>query len=263
MTNLLSEKVAVSLKNVWVRYGKRVVLESIDLDILQEEIISIVGPNGSGKTTLLHTILGLKKPFLGDVVISKDMIDCSGHRIPIGYLPQRGALESRFPISVFDVVAFSIYSQKGLFSGLNHEDENMIQEALDCMEMARYKHDHFGSLSGGQKQRVLIARALALGPKLLVLDEPSTGLDIVSQDRFYALLERLRNEKNLTIIIVSHDIGAVSSVVDRVACLNRRIHYHGKPTDSIPSEALQQVFGEHVQFVFHSHHCQTCEKTKC
>lgn len=253
---------AILMKDVWVRYDQHIVLEAIDLDVTPKEIVTIVGPNGSGKTTLLHTILGIKRHYQGRITLFGHKAGIKNKQIPIGYLPQGVSIESRFPVCVFDVIAFSIYSQKGLFYSLDSEDRRLIHTVLERVEISDLINVHFGSLSGGQKQRVLIARALALHPKILILDEPATGLDIVSQDRFYSLLDQLRKEENVTIIMVSHDIGAVSGVVDRVACLNRRIHFHGKPSDGIPSEALRRVFGNHVQFVFHSHNCQTCESTK-
>ncbi|MBN1782183.1 metal ABC transporter ATP-binding protein [bacterium] len=257
------QRTAIHLEDVWVRYEQRVVLEAIHLDVARKEIVSIVGPNGSGKTTLLHTLLGLKSPFRGTIQIFGQNRLSRSFSVSMGFLPQQNAANNHFPVSVFDVVAFSIYGRKNLPVRLTAEERQRIERALLRVEMQDWMHAHYGSLSGGQKQRVLIARAMALQPEILILDEPATGLDTVSQDRFYALLRQLRDDDDLTILLVSHDIGAVSGVVDRIACLNRRIHFHGKPTDCIPSEALQKVFGENVQFVYHSHHCQTCEKTKC
>lgn len=250
---------AIQLKDIWVRYDHRVVLEAIDLDIEVGEIVSIIGPNGSGKTTLLNTILAFKAPFRGEVKIWDQDYKQGRYPVRIGYLPQM-SLSTKLPLSVFDVVAFSIYSRK-FFNRLSVNDCKRIESILDRIEIADLKNEHFGSLSGGQKQRVLIARALVQKPVILILDEPSTGLDVVSQENFYLLLKKLRDQNQMTILIVSHDIGAVSGIVDRIACLNRRIHFHGKTSDCIPAESLEKVFGKNVQFVYHSRHCQTCEKT--
>ena len=150
------------------------------------------------------------------------------------------------------------YAGKRLFESLNGRDRSIVKDTLEKVGMADMGALHFGQLSGGQKQRVLIARALALEPQILILDEPSTGLDAVAQDSFYKLLTDLKCE-GLTTVMVSHDIGTVSSFVDRIACLNRRIHFHGKPDKCIPSDALEQVFGKHVQFLVHDKKCETCE----
>jgi zinc transport system ATP-binding protein len=154
----------------------------------------------------------------------------------------------------------SRYGRKRGLEWLDECDHEIIEAALDRIGMLDHKNDHFGSLSGGQRQRVLIARALALKPKILILDEPSTGLDVVAQDRFYKILQTIRDEESMTILVVSHDIGAVSSVVDHIACLNRKIHFHGKPHDRSPLDALDKVFGKHVHFLMHDETCETCEK---
>jgi zinc transport system ATP-binding protein len=124
--------------------------------------------------------------------------------------------------------------------------------------MAEHADKPFGVLSGGQKQRVNIARALASKPKLLVLDEPSTGVDSVAQEDFYELLAKFRNELGISVIMVSHDIGAITSHADRVACLNRQLHYHGEPESCFTSEMTQKVFGKEHKFIVHDSKCITC-----
>jgi zinc transport system ATP-binding protein len=252
----------ISLRDIWVRYNSRIVLEDINFSIEEKEILSIVGPNGSGKSTLLKTIMGFKEPFRGEVKVMGNPPTKIMKTGIVGYLPQDAHLDSHFPIKAFDVVAMSRYAGKFLLEMLNSDDIELIHGALEKVEMLDFKDHHFGSLSGGQKQRVLIARALAIKPKILVLDEPATGLDAVAQDSFYHLLSGLRDSENLTIIMVSHDIGSVSLFVDKIACLNRRIHFHGKPEDCIPSEALEKVFGKNVNFLLHDKKCETCERRK-
>ncbi len=256
-------KPSISLQDVWVKYDHQSVLEEITLSVYPREIVSIVGPNGSGKTTLINTILGFIEPVRGTVRV----FDRSPRTIKqeglIGYLPQNIEVDSKFPINVFDVVAMTRYARKPFYRRLTENDRKIILRCLEKVEMEKWTRHHFGTLSGGQRQRVLIARALALQPKMLILDEPSTGLDAVAQDRFYHLLQTLRDQENLTILMVSHDIGAVSGIVDQIACLNRRIHFHGNPEDCIPSEALERVFGKNVHFVLHDKDCEMCEKKKC
>ena len=248
------------MKDAWVRYGDTIALESINLTVSENEIVSIVGPNGSGKSTLLRTITGSLAPFRGEVRV----LDQPPRKIrttgAIGYLPQAMNYDDDFPIRVFDLVAMSRYAGKTLVERLDAKDRRLIHGALENVEMAHLRDAHFGSLSGGQKQRVLIARALAAGPRILVLDEPSTGLDTVAQDNFFRLLVNLRDTRSLTIIMVSHDVGAVCPIADMIACLNRKIHFHGKSSECVPPEALEKVFGKDVQFLFHDQHCETCRE---
>jgi len=250
----------VELKNVSVRYQQRLVLDDIHFTVHPKEIVTIVGPNGSGKTTMLKAILGLVKSFQGNIRVlgrPPGARELSGE---IGYLPQENHPDIHFPASAYDIVAMSMYANKSPMTRLSKNDRKIIEGSLERVEMDAFSGHHFGSMSGGQKQRVLIARALALNPKLLLLDEPATGLDAVAQDQFYHLLQDLRDREGLAILMVSHDIGAVSEIVDQIACLNRRIHFHGSPRDCIPRDALNQVFGKNIQFVYHDKHCKTCEK---
>jgi zinc transport system ATP-binding protein len=253
---------AISMQNVWVKYDGNVILEDIDLAIKKKELITIVGPNGGGKTTLLKTIMGFKEPCRGNVKVlgkSPKKILKSGK---IGYLSQTNNFDSNFPVKVFDVVAMTRYSQKTILETLTKKDRQKINESLEKVEMEHLKTEHFGSLSGGQKQRVLIARALAIEPEILILDEPSTGLDVVAQDKFYKLLTKLRDSEDLTVIIVSHDIGAVSTFVDKIACLNKKLHFHGKLDECDAGEILEKVFGKNVNFLHHDKNCVTCGKNK-
>ena len=258
MTDRMDTPSAISVHDVSVRFGENLALDRIHFEVQPREIVSIVGPNGSGKTTLLHTILGLLDPDQGSVRIFDSPPQQARKNGHIGFLPQEIHADLKYPVTAFDVVAMAVISQKGLFRSLSRQDRARIRESLDKVQMADSSDTHFGSMSGGQKQRILIARALAMQPRLLILDEPSTGLDIVAQESFYDLLQDLRDEEGLTILFVSHDIGAVSGIVDRIACLNRKIHFHGSPSDCIPSDALEMVFGKDVQFVYHDRHCHTC-----
>ncbi len=250
------------MQGVWVRYGSAVVLEDIYLTVDPGEILSIVGPNGSGKSTLLRTAMGFTPPSAGEVrVYGLPPADIRRSGL-VGYLPQRSAYNADFPLSAFDVVAMSRYARATIVERLHTEDRKQIDNALDRVEMSTHRDRHFGSLSGGERQRVLIARALALHPRMLILDEPSTGLDAVAQDNFYRLLVDLRDNEGMTIIIVSHDIGSVSAIVDRVACLKQKIHFHGRPSDGMPTEALEKVFGRDVYFLHHDQNCETCRRAR-
>ena len=245
------------MKHVSVRFGQIEALRDISLTLREKEIVSIVGPNGGGKTTLIHAILGFVKPDAGSITVlgrAPSDIQQSGR---IGYLPQIKEIERRFPVSAGDIVAMSRYAKKSFGKRLTEEDRRIIHDSLDMVGMAHAAPHHFGSLSGGQQQRVLIARALAGEPEMLVLDEPSTGLDAVAQDSFYHLLKEIRDRRGLTILMVSHDIGMVSGFVDRIACLNRQLHYHGKPGKDVP-DMLARAFGPHMNVLVHDAECKTC-----
>ncbi len=253
---------ALSIENIWVRYDGNVILEDISFKLQHNEIMTIVGPNGSGKSTLLKTIMGFKQPFRGRIrVFGKSPAAVMNSGV-FGYLPQSTTYDNNFPVTVYDIVAMARYSKKTLFETLNGEDRDIIDESLSAVEMVSLKSSHFGNLSGGQKQRVLIARALANEPRILVLDEPSTGLDSVAQDSFYHMLSLLRDRKSLSIIMVSHDIGTVSTVVDKIACIQKKLHFHGPPEECIPSEDLAKIFGKEIYFVRHDIDCDTCRKNR-
>jgi len=248
----------ISLKNIFVRFNDSVALERVHLDVTKGEIVSIVGPNGGGKTTLLKTILGIIEPHSGTIHVLGHKPQTADLKGDIGYLPQNNMYTQYFPVTIFDVVAMSFYAKKKLGQKLTNGDREKIHHGLKLVEMADHESVTFGNLSGGQQQRVLIARALASQPKILILDEPSTGLDAVGQDTFYHLLHDIREKTGVTIVMVSHDIGSVSIYADQIACLNRRIHFHGKPQDGIPDKALEKTFGKSIHFLVHDERCASC-----
>jgi len=252
----------LSLEGIWVRFGTMVVLEDIYLSVKHGEILSIVGPNGSGKSTLLRTAMGFTRPSAGAVRLFGHAPADIRRQGLVGYLPQGSSYNTHFPLSALDVVAMSRYARVSVFERLSDTDRRAIDRALELVDMREKRSHRFGDLSGGERQRVLIARALALNPRMLILDEPSTGLDAVAQDNFYRMLVDLRDTEGMTVIIVSHDIGSVSGIVDRVACLKQRIHFHGKPSDGIPAGALEKVFGRNVYFLHHDQNCETCRRSQ-
>lgn len=236
-------KEIVSLKNVEVYFNSTPILESINLSIKQNDFLAIIGPNGGGKTTLLKVILGLIKPNKGEVkVFGKNPKE--GRKL-IGYLPQYTFFDPNFPISVFDVVLMGRY--KGIFRNYSKEDKNAALNALKTVDMLEFKDRQIGKLSGGQLQRIFVARAIVREPKLLLLDEPMTSIDPEMQKSFYELLLKLK--KKMAIVLVTHDIGVVSTYVEKIACLNRRLFYHG------PKEAglkkLKEVYQCPIELIAH------------
>jgi len=235
----------IELKNIWVSFEEQVVLEDINLTIRKEDFLGIIGPNGAGKTTLLKLILGLIKPNRGEVlVLGRQPKDA---RKFIGYVPQTTVFDKEFPISVWEVVLLGRLNQVGWLRRFNSEDRKFAEEALKTVGMWHLKDRQIGQLSGGQRQRVFIARALTQNPKLLILDEPTASVDKPMQVGVYDLLEKLKKE--MTIILVSHDIGAVASFVNKIACLNRKLFYHD--SKEITAEHLEAVYECPVDLIAH------------
>ena len=212
----------IVLKDVWVHYNGIPILEGVDLVVKEHDFLGIIGPNGGGKSTLLKVILGLLKPSRGIVRVLGSSPQKS--RKFVGYVPQYRHIDLNFPISVFELVLMGRLGSLALLKSYSEDDKKRALDALKNVEMLDYKDSQIGELSGGQLQRVFIARALASDPKLLLLDEPATGVDIVRQEEFYELLEKLKTK--MAIVMVSHDISAVSVHVDKIACLNRKLYYH-------------------------------------
>ncbi len=244
------------LKQVYVKYNSNFILENINLNLYSSEFITIIGPNGSGKTTLLKTILGILKP-------TKGIINLFGYKngsYPkgyIGYLPQSTKQNIQFPAKVFDIVMMGRYPIIGVLKIVSKEDTKIVEKCLEMLNIYDYKDENFQELSGGLKQRVLIARALSTEPKLLVLDEPSTSLDVIAQQDLYKTLSTLKGN-GMSIIVVSHDIGVITMYVDKIVCLNKTIHYYGKYDSVIPPEVLEKVFGKNIMFIVHDKECLTC-----
>jgi len=249
----------VDIDDVWVRYNGKWVLKSIYLQCFSGKILGIVGPNGGGKTTLLNVILGTVHPNKGSVKLFGHPPN-KNSRLDIGYLPQISHADRSFPVTVIDVVLMGLYNKIGLLHRVNRKSKAEAMALLEKVNMSEQAQMIFGTLSGGQQQRVNIARALASKPKLLILDEPSTGIDSVAQEDFYELLVTLRDEQNMAVIMVSHDIGVITSHADQIACLNTQIHYHGRPDIALPPDIQQKIFGRNLHIMIHDDKCLTCFK---
>jgi zinc transport system ATP-binding protein len=242
---MMKSEEVVSLKDIWVYYDGTSILEGISLSVAQGDFLGIIGPNGGGKTTLLKVMLGLVNPSCGRVSVLGQPPDRSRHHI--GYVPQYNLFDRNFPINVRDTVLMGCNGTAGLMKRYNREDRERAQAALKTVGMLSYQNHQIGKLSGGEQQRVFIARALVSRPKLLLLDEPTASVDSSMQTEFYELLVRLKSE--MTIIMVSHDITAISIYVDRIACLNRQLFYHGPK--EIEAEVLEATYKCPVQMIAH------------
>ncbi len=242
----------IELNNVSYSYRNVSVLENIDLKIARGQFVGVIGPNGSGKTTLLKVILGLIKPQNGSVRVFGSEKMSILEKKKIGYVPQKahGAVRG-FPITVSEVVSLGLVPD-GLINKAV-DNNNLVDHALRSVAMFEHKNSLINELSGGQQQRVFIARAIVSKPELLILDEPTVGVDIESQSLFYALLRKLKKEHNLTLILVSHDIDVVAHEVDEIACINSKLICHGKPKDVLTGDFMEQLYGKELKFIIHGH----------
>ncbi|MDP2630510.1 MAG: metal ABC transporter ATP-binding protein [Candidatus Uhrbacteria bacterium] len=247
-------KNCIEIRDVSFRYADVPVLEHITLDIHEGDYLGMIGPNGGGKTTLLKVMLGLIKPSAGEVFLFGKNIH-NFHEWPsIGYVPQKAThIDPLFPATVFEIVAMGRYGAKGLFNRLDSQDRARIHESLKQVAMEDYAGRRIGDLSLGQQQRVFIARALAAQPKIIILDEPTVGIDSAAQEQFYALLKTLNHDLGLTLILVSHDIDVVAHEVTEIACINQALVYHGNPKNFFTDDAIEHLYGKNARLISHNH----------
>jgi zinc transport system ATP-binding protein len=243
----------VELEQVSVRYGEVVALEAVDLAVGAGDFLGVIGPNGSGKTTLLRVMLGLLTPDAGQVRLFGRPPATFRQWERLGYVPQRVSLDAGLPATVEEVVETGLVASLDVFGRLRAADRARVRGALDRVAMADHTSRRIGDLSTGQQQRVLIARALVSAPELLVLDEPTGGVDPEAQSSFHGLLRHLNREQGVTLVLVSHDIAVVAHEVTKLACLNRRLVYHGPPANFMSPAALATLYGPSVRLVSHEH----------
>ncbi|MDD5680631.1 MAG: metal ABC transporter ATP-binding protein [Candidatus Omnitrophica bacterium] len=238
-------KEIISIKDLCVNYDGFTVLDGITLPVYENDFLGIIGPNGGGKTTLLKVILGLIRPSSGQVsIMGKTPVDARSY---MGYVPQFSLHEHDFPINIWDVVILGRLSRKKWFEGFDKKDKEATERALRVVNMLDLKDRQIDKLSMGQRQRVFIARALVSEPKILLLDEPTASVDEPMQTDIYEFLKNLKNK--ITLIMVSHDVGVMSSYVDKIACLNCKFFYHGDK--EISQEILEATYKCNVDLIGH------------
>ena len=235
----------IEIKNITAVYDVKTVLNSVSLDVWENDFLGIIGPNGGGKTTLLKIILGLMTPVSGEISFFRD-----GKSIPslkIGYLPQINPIDKRFPISVFEVISSGLAGEKPLFKDFTEQQKESVNELIIKMGLEEFSKRAIGELSGGQLQRALLARAIVSRPRLLILDEPNTYVDKKFESRFYEILGEISD--NTAVILVSHDIGTLLPMVKNVACVNETLHYH--PGTAVSDKWLSNSYSCPIEIVGH------------
>lgn len=246
----------IEINHLFYRYEKDVVLDGINLTVPEGAFLAIVGPNGSGKSTLLKLILGLLKLQKGKILLFGQEISKFKDWQQIGYVSQKAnSFNTGFPATVFEVVASGLTKRIGLFKFFKKEHEVKVKTALAAVGMESFHHQNIGELSGGQQQRVFIARALVSDPKLLILDEPTVGVDAENVNAFYQMLSDLNAKQGITLLLVTHDIGTISDKVTHVACLNKHLYFHGKAKEfeQMRMEEMSKTYGHDIQLITHHH----------
>ncbi len=245
MPQNLSHKIPlIDIRHLTVGYDENIILTDVSLTIHNSDFIGVIGPNGGGKTTLLKAILGLLKPFRGEVIFHDCMTEGNHHRI--GYLPQINNIDRKFPISVSEVVHSGLMSINRIIKKYPKKDLEFAGQLMAQMGIYEIRNKAIGELSGGQIQRALLCRALVNQPKLLVLDEPNTYVDNRFEKELYEKLRKLNEE--IAILLVSHDLGTISTYVKSIACVNHSLHYH--PGNKITPE-LMEAYECPIQIITH------------
>lgn len=242
------------VEGVSFRYNGVPIVKGISFVVNWGDFVGIIGPNGSGKSTLLKLLLGLLKPTEGIVeVCGKPLKDFKEWQ-RLGYVSQRAThFDPGFPATVSEVVSQGRTARAGLFRRLNQQDHDLIARALDEAGIRQMQHELMGNLSGGQQQRVFIARALAQEPEILVLDEPTIGVDPEAHQQFFDLMRTLHHSKGLTIVIVSHEVDVMMTEVTKLVCLNRSLLFYGTPEQCLKDNCLLDLYGEGFHRVSHRH----------
>jgi zinc transport system ATP-binding protein len=233
-------------------FGQGKILDDISFSVEEGDLLGIIGPNGAGKTTLFNCMLGLIEDYHGRIEIFGEDMRRKSKKVlqQIGYVPQKKSVEQSFPATVEDIVSLGV---------IRKASPDKVSKAIETVGLSDLSERRIGELSGGQLQRVFIAKAIVNRPRLMILDEPATGIDADAQSKFYALVERLNRENHITIIWSSHDLEAINSIANKVACINRSMFFHGHSHEFFENPELLKKYSEssmqaHMHEQHHDHH---------
>lgn len=250
------QQIVIDVHGASFFYGETPVVDNVSFTVKAGEYLGIIGPNGGGKTTLVKMLLGLLAPTSGSVTVFGEPAQELSDRFRIGYVPQRVAHgDVQFPATVREIVASGRTPRGSVWQRFRVQagERAAVNAALEHADVSRLQHRRLARLSGGERQRVFIARALAGEPKILILDEPTVGVDVAAQEKFYAFLRELNEKHGITILFITHDIDVIAREATSVLCLNHGLVCHGSPKDFIKEEYMQRLYGKTMQFVLHDH----------
>lgn len=231
----------VRFEKVTCRYGREPVLLNVDLSIREGEFVGIVGPSGSGKTTLLRAIAGSVEPIAGRIVRDRSA--------PVGYVPQVETVNWYFPVTVREAVLMARIDGR-VVPWSSKEDVREAEEVLERLGLADLSRRHIRELSGGQQQRVFVARALLRRPGLLLLDEPTSGVDVRTRHDVMHLIHELHHD-GLAVVLTTHDLNGIAAHLPRLVCLNKEVIATGAPRDVITPEVLERTYGAPLEVLSH------------
>lgn len=234
------QKSYINIQNAALGYRKNPILQDVTLSINQGDFVGIVGPNGAGKTTLLRSILGILPPLSGQISLAKKP---DGTLLRFGYVPQKENIDELFPLSILDIVLMSRFSSRKFYERIQKIDRQIAYDALARVGIEYMANKRYGTLSGGQKQRALIARGLASEPDILILDEPTNGMDLAGEASIMDLVEELHKNNNLTVIFVSHLLNTVMNYAERIIFMQDGRLSVGSSDSILTSETLTSVYG--------------------
>jgi zinc transport system ATP-binding protein len=246
----------VAMNNISYAYEQKKVLDHINFEVPARAFMGLVGPNGGGKTTLIKLLLGLLKPNNGSIRLFDTPIKKFNEWNKIGFVSQKAnTFNKGFPATVFEVVSMGLTAKIGYLRPFKKEHRAKVLHALEQVGMLEFARQNIGNLSGGQQQRVFIARALVNDPELLILDEPTVGVDYEYVKIFYELLHKLNEERGITLLLITHDTGTMTEHATDIVCLNQTLHFHGDPEEytSLSATDLSRFYGHPVNILAHEH----------
>jgi iron complex transport system ATP-binding protein len=243
----------INIKSLSFAYSEEVVVNEVSFSISDGEFVGIIGPNGAGKSTLLKLMDGILHPKMGKIQLKEKLLDEYSRKQlakMIGFVPQN--FTTAFSYSVNDVVLMGRYPHLSAFSSESAEDYKIVEKSMKSTDVWQFKQRQFGNLSGGEKQRVVLASALAQEPQILLLDEPTSSLDIKYQYQFYNILQELQQSSGLTIVVVTHDINLAARYCRRLILLkNGKLVDDGTPEKVITKEIMESVYEVEVEILSH------------
>ena len=235
----IEPRYVIEVEHLTVSYQAKPALLDVNVKIQSDQLVGIIGPNGAGKSTFIKSVLGFVKPDIGKVVINgKDVQKTKGE---VAYVPQRGAVDWDFPITVHEVVLMGRYQQIPWYRSPDREDREAALDALEMVRMADFADRQIGELSGGQQQRVFMARALAQGSDILLLDEPFAGVDAATERAILDVLERAK-KSGKTLVVVHHDLSTAAEYFDKLLLIKQRLYAYGEPDIVLQEDLLSQVY---------------------